>query len=256
MKIIQIKNVKIGEGIPKICVSLVGKNQEEISEEIKRVKQSKADMAEWRADFLEFPYNRDQILNLLEMIREKLGDIPLIFTFRTKTEGGMKTLDSEEYQELIRKAACKRKADFIDVEMKTVGRSAKGLISFIHDKGGKVIFSSHDFLKTPKKTELIDTFLKMQEYHADIPKIAVMPVTKKDVLTLLLAEEEMKSNYADRPFIAISMGEKGKISRVCGEVFGSCITFGAMNETSAPGQINIEELRKSLQIFHIDKEEV
>ena len=33
MKIIQIKNVKIGEGIPKICVSLVGKNQEEISEE-------------------------------------------------------------------------------------------------------------------------------------------------------------------------------------------------------------------------------
>lgn len=45
----------------------------------------------------------------------------------------------------------------------------------------------------------------MQELDADIPKIAVMPQNKKDVLTLLSATEEMASEYADRPIITMSM---------------------------------------------------
>ena len=56
----------------------------------------------------------------------------------------------------------------------------------------------------------------MQELGADIPKIAVMPRNKKDVLTLLAATEEMSSEYADRPIITMSMAETGVISRLCG----------------------------------------
>lgn len=49
----------------------------------------------------------------------------------------------------------------------------------------------------------------MQELGADIPKIAVMPQSRKDVLTLLSATEEMASKYADRPIITMSMSATG-----------------------------------------------
>ncbi len=39
-----------------------------------------------------------------------------------------------------------------------------------------------------------------------------MPQNKKDVLTLLVATEEMASEYADRPIITMSMSGTGAIS--------------------------------------------
>ena len=94
--------------------------------------------------------------------------------------------------------------------------------------------------------ELLTIGLKL---GADIPKIAVMPQSKKDVLTLLAATEEMASEHADRPIITISMGKDGMISRLCGEVFGSALTFGTAGKASAPGQINVDELRQVLEMF-------
>ena len=90
----------------------------------------------------------------------------------------------------------------------------------------------------------------MQDMGADIPKIAVMPRTKKDVLTLLAATEEMASEYADRPIITISMSGLGSISRIAGEVFGSCLTFGSGEKASAPGQIDAGKLNSVLQTIH------
>lgn len=80
----------------------------------------------------------------------------------------------------------------------------------------------------------------MQDMNADIPKIAVMPQNRKDVLTLLAATEEMATNYADRPIITMSMAGTGVISRLCGEVFGSSMTFGAAKKASAPGSDGCE----------------
>lgn len=90
----------------------------------------------------------------------------------------------------------------------------------------------------------------MQELGADIPKIAVMPNSKKDVLVLLAATEEMSSEYADRPIITMSMAGTGVISRLCGEVFGSALTFGAAKKASAPGQMEVNNLETVLQLLH------
>ena len=91
---------------------------------------------------------------------------------------------------------------------------------------------------------------KMQDLDADIPKIAVMPRNKKDVLTLLAATEEMAGEYADRPIITMSMAGTGVISRLCGEVFGSALTFGAAKKASAPGQMGVEDLSQVLTRIH------
>lgn len=103
--------------------------------------------------------------------------------------------------------------------------------------------SNHDFDKTPPKEEIVSRLVKMQEYGADITKIAVMPNTEEDVLILLDGSLEMKKGKADRPFIAISMGSLGMISRISGELFGSCMTFAAAGNASAPGQLNAEYMK-------------
>ncbi len=98
-------------------------------------------------------------------------------------------------------------------------------IDGIHQAGRIVVGSNHDFQRTPSQADLIFRLRKMQDMGADIPKIAVMPRSAGDVLTLLSATEEMARCYADRPIITMSMSPPGVVSRLCGEVFGSSMTF-------------------------------
>ncbi|NLL81887.1 MAG: type I 3-dehydroquinate dehydratase, partial [Tissierellia bacterium] len=106
------------------------------------------------------------------------------------------------------------------------------------------------FFKTPEKDEIVSRLRKMQNMGADIPKIAVMPQSTEDVLTLLAATNEMHTKYADRPIITMSMGPLGVISRLSGELLGSSMTFGALGALSAPGQIPVDELITTLEILH------
>ena len=46
----------------------------------------------------------------------------------------------------------------------------------------------------------------------------------------------------------MSMGKLGVISRICGEVFGSAVTFGTAGKASAPGQLPAN------QLFHLPQE--
>ena len=140
--------------------------------------------------------------------------------------------------------------DLIDVEIFTGDEIVKKIIDGAHAAGVKVIASNHDFFKTPAKADIIYRLRKMQDMNADIPKIAVMPQNKKDVLTLLAATEEMATNYADRPIITMSMAGTGVISRLCGEVFGSSMTFGAAKKASAPGQMGVNDLNTVLGLLH------
>ncbi len=141
-------------------------------------------------------------------------------------------------------------ADLIDVEVFSGDEVVNDLVRTAHENEVKVIGSNHDFEKTPSKEEIIRRLQKMQELDVDLPKIAVMPKKKEDVLTLLVATEEMNRKYADRPIITMSMAGDGVISRLCGEVFGSALTFGAAGQASAPGQIGVKELRQILTILH------
>ena len=43
-KVVEVRNLKLGEGIPKICVPLVGKTDEEIISEAEYLKDLKIDL--------------------------------------------------------------------------------------------------------------------------------------------------------------------------------------------------------------------
>ena len=247
---VKVRNISIGEGIPKICVPVVGITREEIITEAKSFSSIPVDLVEWRVDWFEQVFDLEKVLGLLKELREVLGELPLLMTFRTSKEGGEKSISASEYARLNIEAAKSGYVDLIDVEIFTGDEIVKEIIDAVHNYGVKVIASNHDFDKTPDKDDIVERLRKMQELGADIPKIAVMPQSAKDVLTLLSATDEMVTKYADRPIITMSMAGTGLISRLCGEVFGSAITFGAAKKASAPGQMEVNDLSTVLQLLH------
>ena len=247
---VKVRNVILGEGRPKICVPIVGVTKHEIIEEAKILVNTPADIVEWRADWFENVFETAKVTEVLKELREILGEMPLLFTFRTAKEGGKKAIGVQEYAQLNRDAAAAGYVDLIDVEAFTGEEIVKEIIREAHRFKVKVIASNHDFDKTPDKDEIVARLCEMQELGADIPKIAVMPKTQRDVLTLLSATEEMYTNYADRPIITMSMAGTGVISRLCGEIFGSALTFGSAGKASAPGQAAVGELDEILTFIH------
>lgn len=250
MKKVKVRNVVLGEGKPKICVPIVGVTKEEIIAQAKNLQSVPVDVVEWRVDWFENVFNIDKVKEVLAELREELKELPLLFTFRTSKEGGEKSIETEVYVNLNREVAATGLVDLIDVEVFTGDEVVKEVVEFAHSVNVKVVASNHDFDKTPSKGDIVSRLIKMQDLGADIPKIAVMPKCKLDVLELLEATTIMSEKYANRPIITMSMAGQGVISRLCGEVFGSCLTFGAVNKASAPGQINIEELNKVLDIIN------
>lgn len=250
MTSVTVRKVTLGQGKPKICVPLMGKNQEEIERAAKEVKKLPADLVEWRADGFSDVLSAQAVVQSLALIRRILGeDVPVLFTVRTKKEGGAANLSAQEYSRCAY-SAIEGGADLLDVEMSAGKETVFAIIQEAHRQGKKVILSSHDFSYTPKEEEMLSRLCRMQEWGADITKLAVMPKDASDVLRLLSVTLAMKETYADRPFITMSMGKDGLISRLCGETFGSCLTFGCGTKASAPGQMEARALRGILDAVH------
>ncbi len=247
---IEVRGVKIGKGIPKICVPIVGVTQNEILAEAQNVESKKIDMVEWRADWFENVFDYENVKEVLKGLRAILENIPLLFTFRTAKEGGQKEIEPKGYAKLNKQVSESGLVDLIDVELFMGDPYVSDIIYTAQKAGVGVIVSNHDFEKTPEKEEMLSRLCKMQDLGADILKIAVMPQSKKDVCTLLLTTEEMKSKHAKQPIVTMSMGDLGLVSRLCGEAFGSALTFGAVGKTSAPGQIAVEKLYAILNSIH------
>ncbi len=250
MNAVKVRNVVIGEGMPKICVPVTGTDREQILEEAAEAAGLGADIVELRADWFENLSDPDRFSSLLIGLRETLGDTPLLLTVRTAEEGGEIDITEEDYAEINIRAIRSGSVDMVDAEVfKGEGISGR-IISEAHAAGVKVVASYHDFAMTPEKSEIVNRLRRMQETGADIIKIAVMPQSSKDVITLLDAAQEMTANYAICPVIAISMAEQGMVSRLACEAFGTAMTFGAAQRASAPGQLCVEELRQGLAVFH------
>lgn len=60
----------------------------------------------------------------------------------------------------------------------------------------------------------------------------------------------MVEEHANRPIITMSMAAAGVISRLAGEVFGSCLTLVLLKRQSAPGQMGVNELKIILETLH------
>ncbi|KXT79556.1 type I 3-dehydroquinate dehydratase [Streptococcus panodentis] len=247
---VTVGNVTLGEGRPKIIVPIVGRTEDEILEAAAQAKELDCDLIEWRIDFYEKVEEASQAAALSHKVKAAIQK-PLLVTFRTKKEGGELELSDQSYFDIYREVLHHGAADLLDVELFMPDQPVQETIELAHQKGVKIVMCNHDFDATPSQEEIVRRLSLMEEKHADICKIAVMPNSNQDVLTLLHATAEMKAK-ATRPLITMSMGALGMVSRVSGEVFGSAATFGAAKKASAPGQVPVSVLREILDTLKLE----
>ena len=223
--------------MPKICIPVTDTNLDDLKKSVNLIRNTPFDLIEWRADFYTGMEDPEIRIKAMTLFRNALGNIPVLFTIRTSVEGGMMEIDTETYTKTILAVIDSGLIDLVDVELSRGEETMKTIVAAAHRVGVKVVASRHDFTATPDKNIIISNLCLMQSLGADIVKFAVMPQCERDVLTLLDATLTMKEEHSDTPVITMSMSPTGVISRICGQLVGSCVTFGTVGKASAPGQI-------------------
>lgn len=247
-KTIKIRNMELGAGRPKVCVPITAIEEEEILREARLAVEAKADLIEWRADFFAEADDMEKTVRLGSRLRDVMGSRPILFTYRT--EGSGHSMELEKYIELNQRMADAGDVDLLDIELFMGDEVCQKFCEYAHERNKTVIISNHDFDKTPNDQEIVERMCKMRKLGADVPKVAVMPRNAEDVLTLLSATNQYANAHADGPLITMSMGWLGQLSRISGEIFGSALTFGSTTRTSAPGQLDIADLKYVLDVLH------
>lgn len=249
MKTVKLGPLALGAGPSKICVPLCGANTGALLAEAAAAKASPADMAEWRADCFAEADDTTAVLSTLAKLHTALDGMPLLFTLRHMAQGGKAAMGEAQYLALNRAVCAGGLAHAIDIELRAGDAAVAQLVQAAHKSGTAAIVSHHDYTATPPKAELLRLLAAMRALGADLPKLAVMPQSFADVQALMATADE-DSRAAGAPLIAIAMGEVGRISRVCGQLFGSCITFAALGHATAPGQLSAQATRTALDLLH------
>lgn len=249
---VKVRHIELGSGRPKIAVPITGTTQAAILKQATTIKAENPDLVEWRIDFYEGVQDAAQLTETGQKLRDVLGETALLTTFRTRGEGGELPLDDAGYFKACDDTLAGGFTDALDVERYHDDAAIKALVQRAHDHQVVVIMSNHDFDKTPAENDIVGRLTSMVEIGADVAKMAVMPNTVDDVLTLLNATRRADTTLS-QPVITMSMGDLGKVSRMAGELFGSAVSFGTVGAASAPGQISMDHLRIELDDLKLTK---
>jgi 3-dehydroquinate dehydratase-1 len=263
---VRVGDISVGDGKPKICASITETDRKAVIAAADLLLQKRVDIIEWRIDFFGEIFQWDTVLETLQRLKMSLAGKPLLVTLRTKAEGGNIEISPDSYRELLEKLTDSGYVDMVDVEIfkeisyEDITASQPGdttwseftklqhWIEKIRQRS-VVVGSYHNFESTPPDRELEQRLEIIAASGVDIPKIAVMPQNKMDVLRLMIFTLREKEKLG-KPLITMSMSKLGSISRVSGESFGSSVTFGSIGQESAPGQIPVNRLEEMLEMIH------
>lgn len=253
----------------KICIPIVSSNIDEVCEKIK-ISAQKADIIEiWLGEFFpqlgiepvkmsdaSFSEISGKILEKIFSAQEEAGNIPLLINVKDEAEKG-KFSGTDEQKIFLLQECAKLGAQYIDIDFEFNPELLAELKQTIDSENSKrknsektqLILSAHFFEGTPTFPSLKNRVQRMQNSGADIVKIASMPESQKDLITILRFSENMKRKNI--PFIAMSMAQMGKISRLLTPLLGGEMMFAPLTkeEASAPGQICRDELLELEKIF-------
>lgn len=202
---------------------------------------SGVDLLEWRLDFLA---DSSQLAPAVQALRAACP-LPVLATFRTVFEGGagveienfLANLPAKSYLDLISQILATVKPEGIDIEVCREG--SEKAVALAREACAAVVGSYHDFASCPDSVDAVLRDLqRCQLTGADVLKVAYMPHSPQDTLTLLRASLEAKTCFA-QPCVVIGMGELGRMTRLAGPVFGNTLSFvpAYPGQGTAPGQL-------------------
>ena len=210
----------------------------EEAEELDAKRYEDADIIEWRADFLA----KEAILQVAPAIFEKFAGRELLFTLRTRSEGGEIELSSEEYVQIIKEVTQLYQPDYVDFEYFSHKEVFEEMLDFPN-----LVLSYHNFQETPEN--MMEILSELTSLTPKVVKVSVMANTAQDVLDLMNYTRGFKTLNPDQEYVTISMGKIGKVSRITSDVTGSSWSFASIDTASAPGQISLSNMKKIREIL-------
>ena len=226
-----------------VAVSLMGTDEKEILAHLSEILTLQCDVIEWRLDYFALFTNVEKVLALYKSISAELNKTKLLLTLRTTREGGRADISDELYRSLIKDYLLFVEPDMIDIEFMRIG-AQNSLQPLLNKLTSLPILSVHQFnqaLTLEEMTTLVDQM--SISYPNAIYKLATMPQSFSDVVDML---ELSAKNNGERPLILISMGNLGKVTRVLTDSMKCVLTFASIGQSSAPGQIDLTELKDLL----------
>lgn len=196
------------------------------------------DAVELRVDHLAH-YDVHYVSKQLSTLRTVTDNLPIVFTLRTKKQGGK--FPDEDYAGMIRlfNLAFKACVEYIDMEL-TLPIDVQ--YNICNRKGyTKIIGSHHDFgAKYPwNDPEWESRYNQALSLDVDVIKFVGTATKFEDNLAL----EKFRDAHKFKPLIAINMGEIGKVSRVLNPVL-TPITSEHLPNSSAPGQLTLAQINR------------
>jgi 3-dehydroquinate dehydratase-1 len=207
---------------------------------VRKAISAGADLLELRVDtFAEA--DPSVLAKRIEGLKASVGKLPpLILTVRSEKEGGGRAIPDKTRAAIFK--TLMPLIDAIDVELSS-GRLLADAAADAMRHGKKVIASYHNFTSTPDARRLREIIRRGFLAGADMVKIAAMAKGPDDLKRLAGVLLE------NTGVIVIAMGEYGALSRVFFPMLGSLITYGSVNDRTAPGQMPLRTIKKEFRLY-------
>ena len=213
------------DGRNRMCATVTAGTMSELR--TRRDAQAGVDLVELRLDGVADP----DVAGALADRRQ-----PAVVTCRPTWEGGA-FAGSEAERRRILLEAIRLGAEYVDIEHK-----AEFADELLAARGGRgVVLSFHAFDGVPADLEA--RYRSMRASGAEVVKIAAAAHSLTESLRVAMLGRDAE------PRVLIGMGTAGIPSRVLAGRFGSCWTYAG--EGSAPGQIDVERMRRQFRFHEI-----
>jgi 3-dehydroquinate dehydratase-1 len=162
---------------------------------------------------------------------------PVLLTLRIRSEGGQVAWKVKERRELFLRLLPKVEA--VDVELATA--RAMGPVIEAARRGGKtVVLSAHAIQKPASPAQIARWAGRFDFLPSTILKIAVRIMSWRDLQQLAA----LLLNHPGRPIAVMGLGPYAAQSRAVLAALGSCLVYGYLDQSAAPGQPSAAEVKK------------
>lgn len=248
-KPLNVRGKLFGGPKPVLCIPLVARSQQEVLQIADSIASFGPDFVEIRVDYWDFLSDLQKVMAVLFSLRNKFPETPFILTCRDFREGGFRDIDLDLKKKIYEGALEKKLVDFVDIELALGQNYIDSLKSKIREANAFLILSYHEFSEILSEDEIFAKLSQEIFCGADVAKVAIMPKSHNDLISLLNATLRARKTYPNTPIITMAMGELGVLSRIVGFAWGSDLSFAMFSEASAPGQVSASTLADLFKVF-------
>lgn len=220
------------------AVGLTHENLEDIAEDLEDITAASS-AVELRVDLLK-EHTSTYVAEQVAILR-KYVNLPIIFTVRTKSQGGaFPDEDIEKYQELTG-LAIKLGVEYLDLQLSIPVKITKQIFG---KKGFTKIIASYVDLKGEHKWSdpaWDNRYNAAFSLNADVIKLVGTATDFQENIDV----ENFKTAHQSTPLIAYNHGEEGKLSKILNKLF-TPITCELLPGIPSEGEVTLAEINSSL----------